>query len=42
MPERSPSRFLEQLRAHKEFADRDKDRAVLPILRRTLELKRAD
>lgn len=25
----------------KQFADREKDRAVLPILRRTLELKRS-
>lgn len=32
---------LEAVIESKEFADRDKDRAVLPILRRTLELKRA-
>ena len=31
---------LETVIESKEFADRDKDRAVLPILRRTLELKR--
>lgn len=32
---------LETVIESKEFADRDKDRAVLPILRRTLELKRS-
>ncbi len=32
---------LEAIIETKEFADRDKDRAVLPILRRTLELKRS-
>lgn len=31
---------LETNIAAKEFADREKDRAVLPILRRTLEIKR--
>ena len=30
---------LEAIVESKEFADRDKDRAVLPILRRTLEIK---
>lgn len=33
---------LETVIESKEFADRDKDRAVLPILRRTLELKRGE
>lgn len=32
---------LETVIESKEFADRDKDRAALPILRRTLELKRS-
>lgn len=32
---------LETIIESKEFADREKDRAVLPILRRTLELKRS-
>ncbi len=32
---------LEAVIESKEFADREKDRAVLPILRRTLELKRS-
>lgn len=32
---------LDTVIASKEFANRDKDRAVLPILRRTLELRRA-
>jgi hypothetical protein len=32
---------LETVIASKEFANRDKDRAVLPILRRTLELRKA-
>lgn len=32
---------LETVIASKEFANRDKDRAVLPILRRTLELRRS-
>ena len=31
---------LEAIIESKEYADREKDRAVLPILRRTLELKR--
>lgn len=32
---------LETVIETKEFANRDKDRATLPILRRTLELKRS-
>ncbi len=32
---------LETIIESKEFSDRDKDRAVLPILRRTLELRRS-
>lgn len=32
---------LEAIIESKTFADRDKDRAVLPILRRTLELKKS-
>ena len=32
---------LETVIESKEFADRDKDRAALPILRRTLEVKKA-
>ena len=31
---------LEEVISSKEHADRDKDRAVLPVLRRTLELKK--
>ncbi len=32
---------LEAVIESKQIADRDKDRAVLPILRRTLELKKS-